>query len=84
MSVPWQTVAPLWRAAVREGFEGQDRRWKMISEHERLDDNLRALERRGPIVCLPLMRLPSEPVDKPTILHMKELLARTLTWMKEW
>jgi hypothetical protein len=56
----------------------------MISEHERLDANLRALERRGPIVCLPLMRLPSDPVDKSTILHMKELLARTLAWMREW
>jgi hypothetical protein len=60
----------------------------MISEHERLDAHLRALERRGPpsgpIVCLPLMRLPSEPVDKSAVLHMKELLARTLAWMKEW
>jgi hypothetical protein len=37
-----------------------------------------------PIVCLPLMRLPSEPVDKKTTLHMKDLLARTLAWMREW
>ena len=84
MSIPtkidWRTL----HADARKAFDEADQKITMMSEHERLDANLRALERRGPIVCLPLMRLPSDPVDKSAILHMKELLARTLAWMKEW
>jgi hypothetical protein len=35
-----------------------------------------------PIVFLPLMRLPSDPVDKAAHGHMEDLLARTRAWLR--
>ena len=53
----------------------------MISEHARLEAFLRDIERRAPIVFLPLMRLSSNPIDRSAVDHMQDLLARTCAWL---